>query len=75
MMVDAQRRRNDRRPDPRLQGISGSYGFGVEGTGSWRIEVHDRIAAINESTAPANCVVRAGRAKSGPYRYRLTSIP
>jgi putative sterol carrier protein len=62
IMAEAQRRRDDRRPDPRLQGISGSYRFDVEGSGSWRIEVHDQIAAINESTAPADCVVRCDEA-------------
>jgi len=26
--------------------------------GSWRLEVHDEIATMTESTAPADCVVR-----------------
>ena len=58
IMEAAQRRRDDRRPDPRLQGISGSYRFDVDGIGSWRIEVRDGMATITESTAAAECVVR-----------------
>jgi len=58
IMSAAQRRREDRRPDPRLEGISGSYRFDVDGVGSWRIEVRDGIVTISESTAAADCVVR-----------------
>ena len=62
IMEAAQRRREDRRPDPRLQGISGSYRFDVAGIASWRIEVRDAIATITESTAAADCVVRCDEA-------------
>ena len=58
IMEAAQRRREDRRPDPRLQGVSGSYRFDVEGVGSWRIDVRDGVAMITESTAAADCVIR-----------------
>jgi putative sterol carrier protein len=62
IMAEAQRRREGRREDPALQGISGSYRFDVEGIGSWRLEVRDGVAAITESTAPADCVVRCDEA-------------
>ena len=62
IMKEAQRRREDRRPDPRVQGFSGSYRFDVEGVGSWRVEVHDEIATVTESTAPADCVFRCNEA-------------
>ena len=62
IMKEAQRRREDRRPDPRLQGVSGSYRFDVEGVGSWRIEVHDGVVTITESTAAADCVIRCDEA-------------
>jgi ubiquinone biosynthesis protein UbiJ len=58
IMQEAQRRRQDRSPDPRLQGMSGSYRFDIEGVGSWRFEVRDGIATITESTGQADCVVR-----------------
>jgi len=57
-----QRRHADRRKDPRLQGFTGSYRFDVEGVGSWRVEVHDEIATVTESTAPADCVFRCNEA-------------
>lgn len=62
IMAEAQSRREDRRPDPRLQGISGSFRFDVEGVGSWRMEVRDGIVAITESTAAADCVIRCDEA-------------
>jgi len=62
IMKEAQRRREDRRPDPRLQSMSGSYRFDVEGVGSWRFEVREGIATITESTAPADCVLRCDEA-------------
>jgi hypothetical protein len=62
IMKDAERRRADGRPDPRLQGISGSYRFDVEGVGSWRTEVRDGLVTITESTAPADCVIRCDEA-------------
>ena len=62
IMKEAQRRREDRRPDPSLQGIRGSYRFDIDGVGSWRIEVRDGIATITESTAAADCVVRCDEA-------------
>jgi SCP-2 sterol transfer family protein len=57
-----QRRHEDHRPDPRLQGFTGSYRFDVEGVGSWRLEVRDKIATMTESTAPADCVLRCDEA-------------
>jgi hypothetical protein len=62
IMIEAQRRREDRRSDPRLHGITGSYRFDVEGAGSWRLEVRDETVAITESPAPADCVIRCDEA-------------
>jgi putative sterol carrier protein len=62
IMAEAQRRREDLRPDPRLQGISGSYRFEVEGVGSWRVEVRDEVVTVTESAAPADCVIRCDEA-------------
>jgi len=62
IISEFQRRHGDRRPDPRLQGFAGSYRFDVEGVGSWRLEVHDKIATMTESTAPADCVLRCNEA-------------
>src|SRR5262249_19726035 len=58
IMAEFQRRHEDRSPDPRLQGVDGSYRFDVERIGSWRIEVKNQIATMTESTAPADCVIR-----------------
>lgn len=62
MMKEAQRRREDRKPDQSLQGISGSYRFDIDGVGTWRIDVRDGIATITESTAAADCVIRCEEA-------------
>jgi len=62
IMTDAQRRGESRGGDPRLQGISGSYRFDVEGVGSWRLEVHDGTVAVTEGTGPADCVIRCDEA-------------
>jgi len=62
IISEFQRRHADRRPDPRLQGVTGSYRFDVEGVGSWRLEVHDKIATMTESTAAADCVLRCNEA-------------
>jgi ubiquinone biosynthesis protein UbiJ len=62
ILAEAQSRREDRRPDPRLHGISGSYRVDVEGLGIWRLEVRDETVAITESTAPADCVIRCDEA-------------
>ena len=80
-----QRRHADRRKDPRLQGFTGSYRFDVEGVGSWRVEVHDEIATVTESTAPADCVFRCNEADfvriargsrtSSPPSYKVAFRP
>ncbi len=44
---------------PGLKGVTGTYRFDVEGRPSVRIEVQDGCFTISESTAPADCVVRA----------------
>jgi len=85
IMKEAQRRREDRRPDPRVQGFSGSYRFDVEGVGSWRVEVHDEIATMTESTAAADCVFRCNEADfvriargsrtSSPPSYKVAFRP
>jgi putative sterol carrier protein len=62
IMAEAQRRREGRGEDQRLQGIKGSYRFDIEGVGSWRMEVRDERVAITESTAPADCVIRCEEA-------------
>ena len=52
-------------------------GFTVEGVGSWRLEVHDEIATMTESTAPADCVLRCNEADFVPSREgsRVSSSP
>lgn len=51
------------RIDPsRASGFRASYRFDVEGAGSWRVEVDDGKVRIEESDAPADCVVRASEA-------------
>jgi putative sterol carrier protein len=51
------------RIDPaRTKGFRASYRFDVEGAGSWRVEVDDGNVRIEESDAPADCVVRASEA-------------
>jgi putative sterol carrier protein len=62
IITNAQRRRESRTEDPRLQGINGSYRFDIEGAGSWRMEVRDGTVAITEGTAPADCVIRCEEA-------------
>jgi putative sterol carrier protein len=62
IMTNAQRRRESRTPDPKLQGINGSYRFDVEGAGCWCIEVRDGAVTITEGTAPADCVIRCEEA-------------
>jgi len=62
IITNAQRRRESRTEDPRLQGINGSYRFDIEGAGSWRMEVSDGTVAITEGTAPADCVIRCEEA-------------
>lgn len=48
------------RIDPsRTRGFRSTYRFDVEGAGSWRVEVDDGEVRIEESDAPADCVVRA----------------
>lgn len=43
----------------RTRGLHASYRFDVEGAGSWRLDVDDGAVRIEESEAPADCVVRA----------------
>jgi len=51
------------RIDPtRTRGFRASYRFDVEGAGSWQVEVDDGKVRIEESDAPADCVVRASEA-------------
>ena len=47
---------------PGLKGVTGTYRFDVEGQASVRVEVQDGRFTISESTAPADCVVRADAA-------------
>jgi ubiquinone biosynthesis protein UbiJ len=42
--------------------VTGAYRFDVEGQASVRIEVRDGGFTVSESTAPADCVVRADEA-------------
>lgn len=44
---------------PALKGVTGTYRFDVEGQGSVRIEVRDGAFTVAESSAPADCVIRA----------------
>jgi len=51
------------RIDPsRTRGFRASYRFDVEDAGSWRVEVDDGALRIEESVAPADCVVHASEA-------------
>ena len=46
--------------DPaRLEGVTASYRFDVEDTGSWRIAIADGELQISESDEDADCVIRA----------------
>jgi putative sterol carrier protein len=48
------------RVDPeRTRGFRAAYRFDIEGAGSWRVAVDDGTIQIEESDAPADCVVRA----------------
>lgn len=51
------------RIDPaKTRGFRASYRFDVEGAGSWHVDVDDGEVRIEESEAPADCVVRASEA-------------
>ncbi|MEO8291146.1 MAG: SCP2 sterol-binding domain-containing protein [Gaiellaceae bacterium] len=44
--------------DPtRAVGLNASYRFDVAGAGSWRVEVRDGAITVEESDAPADCVI------------------
>jgi putative sterol carrier protein len=45
-------------PSP-TRGFKATYRFDVEGAGSWHVDVNDGEIRIEESDAPADCVVRA----------------
>ena len=46
--------------DPtRLEGVTASYRFDVEGAGSWRIAIADGDLEVAESDEDADCVIRA----------------
>lgn len=48
--------------DPaKLDGIDATYRFDVGEDGSWRVEIQDGAARVEESQADADCVVRASR--------------
>jgi putative sterol carrier protein len=41
----------------RTRGLTASYRFDVDGTGSWRVDVDDGSISVSESDAPADCVI------------------
>ncbi len=45
----------------KLEGIEATYRFEVEGERSWRVEITNGQARIEESDAAADCTVRASR--------------
>jgi putative sterol carrier protein len=48
------------RVDPeRARRLDSSYRFDIEGAGSWRLEADRDRLVVTESTAPADCVLRA----------------
>ena len=43
----------------KLEGIDATYRFDTEGEGSWHVTIADGNARVAQSTADADCVVRA----------------
>ena len=46
----------------RAQALDGSYRFEIEGAGSWRVAPADDSVTVEETDAPADCVIRTDEA-------------
>ena len=46
------------RLDPaKLEGVTATYRFDIQGAGSWKVAVEDGAATVTESNDPADCVI------------------
>jgi len=56
-VTDIFKLRKDREYDSRLAGLTGSYKFDVENTGTWFIKVDDGKVSVSQKDLPADCVI------------------
>ena len=48
----------DRLDPARLEGLTASYRFDIDGAGSWRVDVRDGAATVEEGGGGGDCVIR-----------------